>query len=349
MLFMAVVRAPSPSVLHQLTVQHGLHHSIANLYSALKARLKELLRDSKALAPRLKLAQRYTLGPAAGGDGELQIISPKGIVLDADAQTVVQQARGAEQVLGDTQPQAKQRGRADHMVVRDDAQHTPAVDHSEQAEMIVGQGRAVVGTTTKAELVEHTAAQQRTGRPLGAVLGTEHLLLGGVDAGTQLLAASLEHQVVELRGRPGELVDLLVGFGVEDGEPCVDVPLLRVDAQHQVDFDVFDAAYVACPLPRELCIGVPCLAHAQERRVRDGLRVGRDTVVLLSRQVDMLGVETAEDRLNFVEGLIRGTVVDQHQWLPLGVNTGAMERVTGDDVHIARQILLEGLDLRVFA
>ena len=103
------------------------------------------------------------------------------------------------------------------MVVRHDAQGAPAVDHGEQREMVVGQGRSrragVLGRA-EAELVEHVVAQERLALPLGAALGAEDLFLGGVDAGAELVGTTFQHEVKQLGGRLGELGDLLVGFGV---------------------------------------------------------------------------------------------------------------------------------------
>jgi hypothetical protein len=83
--------------------------------------------------------------------------------------------------------------------------------------------------------------------------------------------------------------------------------------------------------------------------VRDGLRVGRDAVVLARRQVDVLGAEAAEDRFDFGEGGVRGAVLDQDERLAAWVNVGAVEGVARDDVDVGGEVLLECLDLRVFA
>lgn len=254
-------------------------------------------------------------------------------------------------MLGDAQPEPEQGSRADHVVVGDDAQSAPAVDHGKQREMVVGQGRgrraAVLGLA-EAELVEHVVAEERLALPLGASLGAEDLFLGGVNAGAELVGAALQHEVEQLGGGLGELGDLLVGFGVEDGEAGVDVPLLGVDAEHEVDLDVFDAADITGSLPGELLGCVPGLAHAEESSVGDGLGIGRDAVMFLGTQVDNLGVEAGEYMLDLGERFIGGAMLDEHQRLALGIDIGAVEGMAGYDVNVGGQVLLEGLDLGIF-
>lgn len=218
--------------------------------------------------------------------------------------------------------------------------------------MVVGQGRsrratAVLGRA-EAELVEHVIAEERLARPLGAALGAEDLFLGGVDAGAELVGAALQHQVEQLGGGLGELGDLLVGFGVEDGEAGVDVPLLGVDAEHQVDLDVFDATDVTGSFPGEMVRCVPGLAHAEESSVGDGLGIGRDTVMFLGTQVDNLRVEAGQYVLDLGERLVGSTMLDEHQGLALGIDIGTVEGVAGYDIDIGGQVFLEGLDLGIF-
>ena len=254
-------------------------------------------------------------------------------------------------MLGHAQPESEQGSRADHVVVRHNAQGAPAVDHGQQREMVVGQGRGrrvgVLGRA-EAELVEHVVAEERLALPLGASLGAEDLFLGDVDAGTELVAATLQHEVEQLGGGLGELGDLLVGFRVEDGEASIDVPLLSVDAEHEVDLDVFDAADITGSLPGELLGRVPGLAHAEESSVGDGLGIGRDAVVFLGAQVDNLGLEAGEYLFDLGERLVGGAMLDEHQRLALGIDIGTVEGVAGYDVNVGGQVLFEGLDLGIF-
>lgn len=234
------------------TLQHRLNHAIPNLNSLSEPRLKEPLRVDKPLLPGLKVAKPNTLGPAARRKRELKILTTERVVLDSDAQRLVEPRRAAEQVLRHAEPEPEQRRAAEHVVVRHDAQRAPAVRHSQQAEVVIRQRREVRGALADAELVEHGVAQQRRVRPLAHVVGAEHLLLGLQHARAELGAVAAQHQREELRHRLGVLVDLLAGLGVQDREPGVHVPLLAVDAHREVDLDVLDPAHVARALPGEL-------------------------------------------------------------------------------------------------
>lgn len=72
------------------------------------------------------------------------------------------------------------------------------------------------------------------------------------------------------------------------------MPFVRVDAQSDVAFHVFDPADPARHFPGELVVGLPCGAHAQEGGVCDGLGVGGDAVVFLAREEDIFGAEGRE-------------------------------------------------------
>jgi hypothetical protein len=56
---------------------------------------------------------------------------------------------------------------------------------------------------------------------------------------------------------------------------------------------------------------VPGLAHGQEGRVRHGLGVGCDAVVLAGREIDVLGVEASEDGFDFGKGGVGSAVLDE--------------------------------------
>lgn len=237
------------------------------------------------------------------------------------------------------------------MVVRNDAQSTPAVDHGKQREVVVGQGgsrRAAVFRLAEAELVEHIVTEERFTRPLGASFSTEDFFLGGVHAGAELVAMTLQHKLEQLGGGLGELSNLLVCFGVEDGEAGVDVPLLGIDAEHEVDLDVFDAADITGSLPGELLGSMPGLAHAEKSGVGNGLGIGRDAVMFIGTQVDNLGVKAREYVLNLGERFVGGAMLDEHQRLALGIDIGAVKGVAGHDVNVGGQVLFESLDLRIF-
>jgi hypothetical protein len=61
--------------------------------------------------------------------------------------------------------------------------------------------------------------------------------------------------------------------------------------------------------------------------------------------MDKLGPKTAKDSLNFAEGRVWGTVLDEDEGLIVGVDVRAVERVTGDDIDVGREVSLKGSDL----
>lgn len=134
-----------------------------------------------------------------------------------------------------------------------------------------------------------------------------------------------EHQFEQFRDRFGVLLYLRLGSRVEDGEAGVDVPFVRVDPQHQIGLDVLDAAHVPLVFPGELVVGTPRRAHAQERRMGHGLRVGGDTVVFQRGEVDLRRSKAGEDAFNEFEALLRCAVFDNDQRLASGVNFGAVQ------------------------
>ena len=127
------------------------------------------------------------------------------------------------------------------------------------------------------------------------------------------------------------------------------MPLVGVDAEGDVDLDVFDAAAPAGYFPGELGVGRPGGAHAEEGSVRDGLRVRRDAVVFFGREVHEFGFEAREHAGNEGEGGVGGTVLDEDEGLAGGRDVGAVERVAGDDFDVDGEVFLEGFDLGGFA
>lgn len=89
------------------------------------------------------------------------------------------------------------------------------------------------------------------------------------------------------------------------------MPFVWIDTQRDVDLDVLNATYISRNLPRELIVGMPGSAHAQECRMRDGLRVCGDSIMLLSAEMDDFGLERREDTFNKLQALVRGSVLDQ--------------------------------------
>jgi hypothetical protein len=65
-------------------------------------------------------------------------------------------------------------------------------------------------------------------------------------------------------------------------------------------------------------------------------------------EVDMLGAEAAEDRLDLGKGRVRGAVLDEDEGLVVGVDIGPVEGVARDNVDVAGEVFFECLDLGVF-
>ena len=93
--------------------------------------------------------------------------------------------------------------------------------------------------------------------------GAEYTRASGVDARAEGGGVAGEHELEDLGRRARVLVDLHARGGVEDREPGVDVPLVRVDAEHDVDFDGLDPAHVEPVLPGVGHRAVPGGAHAE--------------------------------------------------------------------------------------
>ena len=129
-------------------------------------------------------------------------------------------------------------------------------------------------------------------------------MLRGVDALAELLVVTLKHELVQRRDRVGVLANLLLSLRVKDRETCVHVPFLAVDPQHDVNLDVLHAPHVPRQRPGKLPVSMPRFPHGQKRRVGRRLRVSRDQVVVVRRQVDVFRAEAREDGLDFVQGFV---------------------------------------------
>ena len=81
----------------------------------------------------------------------------------------------------------------------------------------------------------------------------------------------------------------------------------------------------------------------------DSLCVSGYAVVLLMREVDVLGAETGEHSLDAVEGVVRGAVFDEDERLAFGVDIRPVERVAGYNVDVFGEMSLEGGDFGGFA
>ena len=185
------------------------------------------------------------------------------------------------------------------MVIGHNAQLPPAIHHRQQTQMIIR--RLLRRHLAQRKAIEHLIIKQELGLAQAA---DEHRIASSFDAPRQFLSVPAQHELEQLGNRLRVLLDLLLGGGIQDGQARVHVPLVRVDAQRDIDLDVLDAADVTADFPGELVVGAPCGAHAQEGGVRDGLRVGGDLVVERGGEVDVLGAEAGEDVLDEGEALV---------------------------------------------
>lgn len=138
------------------------------------------------------------------------------------------------------------------------------------------------------EPIQHFILQQQI---LTLRAGTKHRRPCSLDSTFQLVPIPLDHQLVQIGDGFRILADLGLGGWVEDGQPCVHVPFVRVDAQRDIDLDVLDTPDPAGHVPGKLVVGTPCRAHAQERSMCDGLRIGCDSIVEFAGQVDVFRPE----------------------------------------------------------
>lgn len=211
----------------------------------------------------------------------------------------------AEQVLCRADPQAEKWGRADDVVVRLDAELMPGIDHGEEREVGVWDrgecgARARGGGRGEGVFLEDLIAEEKLAR--GGVFGAKDKLACGAHAAFEFGGVAGDHELEEVSDRACELLDLGAGGGVEHGEAGVDVPFVRVDAQGDVYFYVFDAGGPARGFPGKLAVSVPGGAHAEEGGVGDGLGVGGDAVVFGGGEVHDFGVEAGEDFFDEGEG-----------------------------------------------
>lgn len=174
------------------------------------------------------------------------------------------------------------------MIIWDDAQFPPTIDHGQQTQMVVG-CPPLLRYFPQRKSIQHLVPQQQFMIP---TFSLEDCRSSRLDPFLQRFTMSAEHQLEQLGHGLGVLPDLLLGGRVQDGETGVDVPFVRVDPEGDVDLDVFDATDIPVDLPRELVVGLPCCTHAEEGGVCDGLGVGGDPVVFFRREVDVLGTET---------------------------------------------------------
>ena len=81
----------------------------------------------------------------------------------------------------------------------------------------------------------------------------------------------------------------------------------------------------------------------------DSLRVGCDAIMLFTCQPHNSGVKTEQNSLNRFDTFLRRPVGYDDQRLAFGIYLRTMQGMTGDDVDILRQKLLESRQFGCFA
>jgi len=166
---------------------------------------------------------------------------------------------------------------------------------------------------------------------------------------TELVPLPCEHELEQLGHRFGILLNLLLRVWVEDRKTCIDVPLIRVDAEGNVHLDVLNTTDVTRAVPRELVVREPCTAHAEESGMSNSLCVRCNAIMLLGGKIDVLGPEAGHNILHERKVSIRGAILDQHQWLPFRVYAWPVEGVHGDNADVFRKVFVKSLHLRGLA
>src|SRR4051812_45800339 len=111
------------------------------------------------------------------------------------------------------------------MVVRDYSKLPPAIDHCQQAQMVVWRA---CGTRDARErvFVENVVAKQKR---IGLV-SAKHSGAGGADSRGKVGGSASYHELEQFGHRVGVLPNLLLGGGVQDCQAGIDVPFVAVVA-----------------------------------------------------------------------------------------------------------------------
>lgn len=193
------------------------------------------------------------------------------------------------------------------MVVWDDSQLRPAINNRQQTQVIV-RGRLFTWAVAEREPVQNLIFQQKI-LAFGACSENRRSCIP--DSALEFLSAALNHELVKVCHRFRILADLCLCCWVKNGKAGINVPFVCVDAQSDVDLDVFDTSDPTGHLPGELLVCVPCSTHAKERRVCNRLGVCGNAIVHFTSKVDILRTETRQDILDEPETLIRRTMLDE--------------------------------------
>lgn len=195
---------------------------------------------------------------------------------------------------------ATHRRGTDHMAVRDGSDLRPAVDNRQETEVAVRR-RLLSRLVGEGEAIEHFIFQKQV---LADGVRFENRCAGGLDSTLKLVPTPFDHQFVQVRHGFRILADLFLCRRIEDGEPGIDVPFIRVDSQRDVYLHVLDAPDPTTNLPGKLVISSPRRSHAQEGGMSDGLRVCRDMVMHCAGEVDVFRIEAGQDILHEFKAFI---------------------------------------------
>jgi hypothetical protein len=108
------------------------------------------------------------------------------------------------------------------VIVWYDAEFPPAVDHGEEAEVVIWE--LFLGQGAKTELVEEIVAEKEF-LFRGAIF-TKDGFACGVDSVAELFTMPGKHEFEELGDGLGVLLDLLLCVGVQDGKAGVHMPFV---------------------------------------------------------------------------------------------------------------------------
>ena len=173
------------------------------------------------------------------------------------------------------------------MIIRDNAEFRPAINNRKQTEMAIRR-RLFARPIGQREPIQYLVLQQQI---LSFGARSENRGTCSLHSTLKLIPVPSNHQFVQVSHRLSILANLLLRRWVEDGEPGIDVPFVRVDAQGDIDLDILDTAHPSSMLPGELIVGLPSGSHAQESSMGDSLCIRCDAVVHLAGEIDMFGAE----------------------------------------------------------
>lgn len=219
------------------------------------------------------------------------------------------------------------------MIIRHDAQLPPTIHHSQQTKVIVLDPLASSRFLAQRKLIQQIILQQQF-MSLATISIAKDRLSRTLNAIPQLLLMTSQHQLEQISDRLSILLNLSLGSWVQDSQTSINMPLVRIDAQRDVDLDILNPTHIPRHLPRKLIVRRPRSAHGQESRMRHRLRISCNAIMSFGSQLDMLALKARQDFRDKIVARVRGAVLDQHQGLAFGVYTWSVEGVARDDFDV---------------